>query len=728
MTNNLGRTELAPGQTSNQYATVNGSDARIDAAMTDALNVSISTAGSYTVSTDNLTKHYAFDLVNAGSPPIANFGVIFDQDFGRGAILVRNHTSFVASITATGQTLPAVTIDPGRTVAIYINATDAIAIGSGVSAFVDLTDVPQAYAGAAGYVVQVNAAATGLAFRDPAQGVVPTASKWRVNVTASNDASPFLSIGDVEFREFVGVAETMMTVGGTPLASAPFFGGDPASLLFNGLTNVRYAYDMTGGYGAGKYAEFDFTTARQVRQLCMKAPDAFFAEMAKDWTLDYWNGSAWVTVLTVTGETGWTTGQARTYNVNYFGGFQAHDADLDAFAALTSAANKLPYFTGSNAMALTDFTSQARSVLDDTTFPAMLTTLGAVALAGDTMTGPLAVSVGAVGAPGLTFAGDTDTGFWQTSAQIHMSIDGVEYARFCANSARFGDPATPAANTYEFINPANTNTTFSIQSTGSGVTSFVCRSDSTMAFTFFRYSADATAPSVSGVKARGSFASPTVPLTSDVLMQLNFSGWNGASSAVSSVQIRGVVTETTYSNSNRGGRLEILSCPNLSFTLTENARFEHATGFSMFGANVVIDQNRNHRLRVYTVATLPTHAAGLEVYCSDTGGGGTHLASDGTNWQRTHPGQSTLASDAAHTFSTVHLTTARFIRGNSTLTANRTTTLGTAGVPSGSWFEFRRDGGGAFNWDIGGLKTLTAAAQWARVAYDGSAWYLSASS
>ena len=126
---------------------------------------------------------------------------------------------------------------------------------------------------------------------------------------------------------------------------------------------------------------------------------------------------------------------------------QAYDAELAAIAGLTSAANKLPYFTGSGSASVADFTSAARALLDDADASAMRDTLGLTIGTNVQAYSAVLAAVSAstyVGDDSITTLGTITTGTWNGST---IAIANGGTAATTAADARANLAATTSGTT-----------------------------------------------------------------------------------------------------------------------------------------------------------------------------------------------------------------------------------------------------------------------------------------
>lgn len=124
------------------------------------------------------------------------------------------------------------------------------------------------------------------------------------------------------FANVVDTAYTVITaplVGdGTVTASAED-AYNPAVGTIDSDPRSRWVVNTTPSAAAPVWLQFTFSSAQTIKEYMIAAPDSYYDTpmnaMPGDWTLEYWDGSAWQIHDTQVNQSGWTYTEERTFTV-----------------------------------------------------------------------------------------------------------------------------------------------------------------------------------------------------------------------------------------------------------------------------------------------------------------------------------------------------------------------------------------------------------------------------
>jgi hypothetical protein len=224
------------------------------------------------------------------------------------------------------------------------------------------------------------------------------------------------------------------------------------------------------------------------------------------------------------------------------------------------------------------------------------------------------ISDGSVSAPGLQLGTNT-TGFYNTTSttdQLGVAVNGVGVARFSLNTPTNNRARIALGGDFD---PGSSAIGIRSDATGAGSLTITAESSGTMSLLLSRASSDNTGPQYNSNKARGAIGALTAIVQNDRIGNYQFLGYEGA--AYREVGILTVsCIAATPSSSSMTGQMTI-SLTNSGITRTEVMRLEVATGLSMFGANPIIDANRQYVASIATAAIQPTLADATTNVTSD---------------------------------------------------------------------------------------------------------------
>lgn len=113
-----------------------------------------------------------------------------------------------------------------------------------------------------------------------------TSTKWRINISGKMSGGAWTTLKEIEMRATAGGAD--QCTGGVASASANNGGANPASNAFDNSAATSWT---TGTTALPQWIEYDFPGAVAVEEIYFLPASA--SDTPTDFTVEYWDGSAW---------------------------------------------------------------------------------------------------------------------------------------------------------------------------------------------------------------------------------------------------------------------------------------------------------------------------------------------------------------------------------------------------------------------------------------------------